>query len=238
MIIRVEDDRESLCTAAAEIIVEAAADAIRQRGRFLLAISGGSTPRPMFEQFGGRFADRIDWSRTHIFFADERFVPVEDPASNYGVARRLWFQPAGISPENVHAVPVDAPTSHEAAEGYERVVREVAGGGMFDLILLGVGSDGHTASLFGEDANQKADELVRAVHAPAGIEPRDRITLSLHAINAARSVVFLVTGSDKRPVITEILGGRSDARRYPAARVQPRDETVWLLDREAAPANV
>jgi 6-phosphogluconolactonase len=230
--ISVYPDREHLVGAAAEAILELAASAIKQRGRFTLALAGGDTPRPVYERLAeGGQSGRIDWSRVEVFFGDERCVPPDDPRSNYAMARAALLDHVSIPAANVHRMRgEDEPAT--AAADYEAVLK--ARLDRFDLILLGMGEDGHTASLFpGTPAVTEAARWVVAQFAKsAGMW---RITLSPVVINQARNVIFLVSGAAKADTLRQVLEGPFNPLVRPSQVVEPSEGTVrWLVDAAAA----
>lgn len=221
--------------AAADRIVTVARNAIRRRGRFHVALSGGSTPRLVYPLLASPpRAAAVDWSRVEFFWGDERAVPPDHPESNFGVARQLLLdQLPGIRPGAIHRMPADAADRDAAARRYEaelaRSFGTAAGAGTpaFDLIWLGMGSDGHTASLFpASSALAERHRWVVATSAPASAVVAGRMSLTLPVINAARAVLFVVTGSDKRGAVRSV---RSGSRELPAGRVRARS-TLWLID--------
>jgi len=246
-------DLNDLSQAAAEEISGIAQHSVAARGRFTIALAGGNTPRRTYEALATKYRDVIDWARTEILFGDERFVAHDDPRSNYMMVREALLGRAPISPTCVHPVPTDLATPAEAADQYESTLRRVladhttdAGGGdpvtgaaaTVDLALLGVGPDGHTASLFpGSPALDERRRWSLAVPAPTGVQPSvPRITTTLEFLDSARAVIFLVAGEDKRRVVREILEQTPSAPAYPAALVAPRGRVLWMIDRSAAPA--
>jgi 6-phosphogluconolactonase len=190
---------------------------------------------------GDRHRDEIDWSRWQILFGDERFVPSDDKRSNYGMARDAFLANAPIDAGHIHPIPTDTPTVGDAADAYDRTLRHVLADGTqpsaIDLVLLGVGPDGHTASLFpGSPVLAERTLWARAVEAPTTVQPAvPRVTLTLPCLNGARNVLFLIAGNDKRPVVVEILQGDEAAQRYPAAMVRAAGRTVWLVEQSAMP---
>jgi len=237
-------DANALATRAAALIVEAARDAIVHRSRFLFVLSGGSTPEMTYRLLAepGRRA-AIEWTKTFVFFGDERFVAPEDPASNFGMARRALLSKAPIPPAQVLAVPTAEQSAPAAAAAYSRELGQVFHQPpdslpmpRFDLVLLGLGDDGHTASLFpGKPALKVQDRWMTA--SPPGVlpPPVERITMTLPILNAARQVVFLVAGEKKASVVKEILEETPALEKYPAAGIAPVAGTLtWLLDRAAA----
>ncbi len=244
--INVSRDAEELAVAVADHVASAAADAIAAHGRFAVALAGGSTPRAMYEHLASReFAASIDWSRVHLFWADERCVPPDHADSNYRMVREALVDHVPVPESNIHRIPGELDPDKAAAE-YERALRTFFAEHpprnvattlpRFDLVLLGMGEDGHTASLFpGDPVLNEQERWVAAVGAPA-VEPRlPRVTLTLPVINAAGRVYFLVTGGAKQNVCRSILDNPLAARAtYPAAMARPQGELIWFVDRAAA----
>lgn len=237
--VRVFDDLGALSEAAASEIAAIAHAATAERGRFSIALSGGNTPRRTYELLAERYRDAIDWVRTDVIFGDERYVPPEDARSNYKMAREALLERVSIPAERIHAVPTDAPTVSDAAEQYDRTLRGLFDGpATVDLALLGVGPDGHTASLFpGSPALDERTRWAVAVDAPTTVQPAvARVTTTFPFINGARAVIVLIAGADKHRVVSEILGGAEAALAYPAARVTPRGRSLWMVERAVLPA--
>jgi 6-phosphogluconolactonase len=224
-------DGAGLARVAAERFVNAASDAIDHRGRFLVALSGGSTPKATYELLAETpHATQVAWRRVHVFWGDERCVPPDHANSNYRMAREALLDHVQIPAENVHRVRGELAPSHAAA-AYQAELEDVIGeGGRFDLILLGVGTDGHTASLF--PGTTALDERERSAVAVFVEELNAwRVTLTLPTINAARSIVFLVSGRTKAPALARVHAGEP----LPAGMVQPTDgRLTWVVDRAAA----
>ena len=226
-------DADGLARAAAQFIAAVAARSTSTRGMFSVALAGGSTPRATYEILAGKsFAASIDWSQVHVFWGDERCVPPDHPDSNYNMVRQALLDRVPVPSENVHRIRGELPPERAAAE-YRVEVESVLGQEpQFDLVLLGMGADGHTASLFpATPALEESTLPVVAIY----IERLQawRVTLTLPTINRARHVLFLVSGSPKAPMLTRVLAGE----RVPAALVQPADgELVWMVDRDAASA--
>jgi 6-phosphogluconolactonase len=231
--INVFGDLEELSEGAAREFAAKAGEAIEERGRFVVVLAGGSTPKAMYEVLALEYAGRIDWSRIHVFFGDERTVPPDHDDSNYRMATETLLDQVPVG--SVHRMRGELPPD-EAAEAYEEELRtffRTQETPRFDLILLGVGGDGHTASLFPEtSALEVHDRLV--VANPVLKLDTTRITLTVPIINAARAVVFLVAGDDKAEAIEKILEDDADARAYPARLIQPAGELEWMLDQSAA----
>lgn len=205
-------------------------------GIFALVLSGGSTPRRLYEEMArDPTAGQFPWSRTHWFFGDERFVPTEDPRSNYRMAREALLGRAPIPPENIHRIPTEGVDPDGAARAYERELQAFYGAEgldrarpLFDVTLLGLGPDGHTASLF--PGMSVLAEQERWVAAVAGAKPEARVTLTYPALDASREAVFLVTGAEKRPILARFLERDPE---LPACGVNPID-TLWVFADAAA----
>ena len=234
--VRIFKDVHELSRAAAELFVTLATQAIRERGRFLVAFSGGSTPTALYRLLT---REPIDWTRVHIFWGDERLVPPDDPESSYGQAREALLKHIPIPTENIHRVSSDLEPA-EAATDYERVLKGFAAPPLnwprFDLVLLGMGEDGHTASLF-PDSPVDMTEPVIAVTAQYQGRPAQRVTLTPLVFNAARQVVFLVAGTNKAVTLRGVLSDYNSLEQVPAKRIQPADgQVTWLVDEAAGSA--
>ncbi len=231
--VKVFPESHGLYREAAERLVRAGRKAIEREGRFTLLLAGGSTPRRLYALLAApEYRERADWSRTHLFWGDERAVPISHPQSNFRMASETLLSRLSFPEQNIHRVPAEL-GAEEAAAQYERELLKFFGGPpRFDLALLGMGADGHTASLFpGSNALREAARWVVAAAAPQGAA---RITLTLPALSAAAEVLFLVTGAAKAPALAAALEGPPDPD-LPAALVKPaRGEVVWLVDGAAA----
>jgi 6-phosphogluconolactonase len=232
-------DQEALSLAAARGVVAAAARAIERQGWFALVLSGGSSPRRLFELLAGpELAGQIDWSATHIFWSDERCVDPADDYSNYRLARTVLLEHIEIPSCNIHRMRGEI-EAQQAALASERDIRDFFAQRMaspvsmpsFDLVLLGMGADGHTASLFpGDDtALHENDRLVIATGAPEGMPVRRRLSMSAALLSNARDIFFIVPGRSHKPVLEEVLSGGPAAQRYPAARISARERIVWFV---------
>jgi 6-phosphogluconolactonase len=233
----VKDDPRLLAQAGADIFARAAQAAVKERGRFVAAVSGGSTPRPMHRVLAKEpYYSETPWHETSFFWVDERCVPVTEDASNYGAARSDLLETVPIPLNQIHPMPVEMPPDEGAVE-YQKVLTEffrLEEGQFpsFDLIFLGIGADGHTASLF---PGQKAlEEKKRWVVAVKGGTPNvDRLTLTLPLLNQARRIVILVSGKAKAAILKTLFEEKEG--RLPAGRIRPRQgDLIWLIDREAA----
>lgn len=218
--------------------------AVEARGRFLLVLSGGSTPQPLYRRMAQPpYRDDVPWSQTHVFWGDERMAPPEDAQSNYGQARELLLSHVPVPPEQIHPIPA-GPGPEDAAAAYAETLAhwaEQSGATerawpRLDLVLLGLGSDGHTASLFpGSAIIEEERRAARAVHAEYEDRPAKRVTLTPPVFNSARQILFLVTGGDKAEALAGVLEGEDDPMRWPAQRIRPEDGWFsWLVDRAAA----
>jgi 6-phosphogluconolactonase len=235
--VRVFDDAEAVARAATETFARLASEAVGERGTFSVALSGGTTPRRVYELLAGEeFRDAVQWPKVHVFFGDERTVPPDHAESNYRMASEALLSRVPVPSENVHRIEGLGDAAANASD-YESVMRGFFGDvewPRFDLVLLGMGDDGHTASLF---PNTAALEESRVWVAPNWVEKLGawRITLTAPAINAARRVVFLITGASKAERLREVLNGVHDPSRLPSQIIRPRDGALrWYVDRAAA----
>jgi 6-phosphogluconolactonase len=230
---------QELFEAAAEEVVRAANQAVTERGRFTIALSGGSTPKNLYTLLATNARTSLPWDRMYFFWSDERHVPPDDPESNYRMAEEAILSKIPVAAGNVFRVPAENPDAAAAAEAYEQTLRKffaVEAGQVprFDLILLGMGPDGHTASLFPETAALREKSRLVVANRVEKLKT-SRITFTLPLLNAARCVAFLVSGTDKASALHEVLEGNAQGEQYPAKLVQPGDgKLIWFLDRAAA----
>jgi 6-phosphogluconolactonase len=225
---------EGLAEAAARAFVEGAAEAIAERGRFAVALAGGSTPKATYEVLARDHSEDVDWPNVHAFFGDERTVPPDHEDSNYRMAREALLDHVPVG--SVHRVRGELPPD-EAAASYERDLGQFFGGEfpVLDLVMLGIGEDGHTASLFPETAALEVTDRLAAAN-PVPKLDTTRLTLTVPVLNAAREVCFLVSGAGKAGSLAEILEGDAAPRQYPAKLVRPPGGPTWMVDRAAASA--
>lgn len=239
--IRIHNGPEDLAREAADLIVWAGSQAIATNRRFRVALSGGSTPKAIHAMLAGpAFAGQVDWQRVEFYFGDERCVPPDHGESNYGMADATLFRPLRINASQVFRMAGEAGDPDQAAREYEALLRERFGcpapeWPRFDLVLLGMGDDGHTASLFpGTPALQERNRLVVANRSPRGVP--NRLTLTVPAINHAHLVLFLVAGAPKAPAAKAVLEDPSaDPAQFPARLIRPAEgRLLWFLDQAAA----
>jgi len=234
------ENSELLANAAARAFTAAAADAVASRRSFIAALSGGSTPKALFSLLASpAYRGEIDWQAVHIFWGDERLVPADDPGSNYYHARHLLLSQVPIPSTQVHRVRGELPAG-EAVEDYTTQLRESASMGLawprFDLALMGLGADGHTASLFpGSTAVMEEERSVLAVTADYAGRPARRVTLTPPVFNSAQRILFLVTGKEKATALSAVLRAPKDVQQWPAQSIQPVSGSLtWFADRAAA----
>jgi 6-phosphogluconolactonase len=231
--VHVYSSAEELARAAAREFAARAEEAIGERGRFAVVLAGGSTPETMYGILARDYIDGIDWSKVYVFFGDERSVPPHHEDSNLKMASEVLLDHVPVA--NVHRIQGELPPE-EAAEAYEEQLRkffQTEDVPRFDLILLGLGADGHTASLFPwTPALEVQDRWVVANPVPR--LNTTRITLTVPVIDAALAVYFLVEGKDKAEAVREVLEGDADPGAYPAKLIQPPGGPEWMLDRSAA----
>jgi 6-phosphogluconolactonase len=235
--IRIFKDMESLSRDAANLFAEQAAQSITERGRFLVALNGGSTPNRLFQLLATEYRDRVDWNKVHIFWGDERCVPYDDPGSSYGQARGLFLSHVSIPDANIHRVKGDLEPI-AASRDYSLTLNRFASPPLkfprFDLVYLGMGEDGHTASLF-PGSPVDVTEPTLPVTAHYQDRPANRVTLTQLVFNQAHVVAFMATGEKKANTLVEVLGDRYNPELYPAQRIEPKDgKLIWLVDEVAA----
>jgi len=234
--IKVFNDINELSQYAANLFVETANQSIAKRRRFLSALSGGNTPMQLYKLLGDSFHDRVDWTHVHFFWGDERCVPVDDAGNSYGQTKKVLFDKINISDENIHRVLSElAPDS--ASREYARTLSGFAESPLawprFDLALLGMGDDGHTASLF-PNSPVDVDSPTLAVTANYQGRPANRVTLTEKVLNSSRNIVFLVTGKSKAETLNKVINGAYQPEEFPAQRIAPTDgNLIWLVNEEA-----
>ena len=234
--LRIFDNLEELSQYAAKQFAQQAAKSISERGQFLVALNGGSTPTRLFQLLATDFRDKVDWSKTHVFWGDERSVSPDDPESSFGQARESLLSHVPIPDSNIHRIQGEL-GSAEASKEYSETLKNFASFPSdvprFDLVYLGMGEDGHTASLFpGSPLN--VSEPTMPVTAHYQDRPANRVTLTPIVFNSARMVAFMATGEKKANTLAEVLSDRYNPEQYPAQRIDPKDgKLIWLVDEAA-----
>lgn len=236
--LRVYGDAEQLARAAAELFVKVTSESISARGRFRVALSGGSTPRRVYALLAAdAFSSRVDWNHIDIFWGDERYVPADDRESNYRMTAEALLQHVPVPSGNIHQVPTEISPPSAAAAAYEDAIRQCFGDSVavpqFDLIYLGLGTNGHMASLFPH--SPALQETSRLVLADFVAEVNTwRISMSVPLLNRGRTVAFLIEGQQKAQVLRDVLLGPRDPHRLPAQFIAPEGKLLWLVDEAAA----
>ena len=229
-------DFESLSLHAAGAAVNVINDAVAVSGQCSLALSGGDTPRALYRLLGSQHREQIPWQRVHIFWGDDRYVPADHPESNYRMARETLLDHVPCPAENIHAMPTDVSPAADAAAAYDRVLKRFFGGGggpAFDLNILGIGDDAHTASVFpGSPAVDERARWVMDVQTPAAISTR--LTLTLPALTHSANIHVLVAGAAKAGALRNALATDADPHRYPASGIRRGRGVVWWVDSAAA----
>ncbi len=225
-------DADSLADAVADALMKIAADAIEENGRFIVSLSGGSTPKRLYYLLATRHINSIDWSKAIFLFGDERDVPPDHEDSNFRMANETLLTPIGIDRSQIHKWQTEIGDRQETARLYDETVRSLEQ--PIDLCLLGLGEDCHTASLFpNTEALKQNERLAVANHVPQLAEWR--YTMTFPAINASRNVMFLVAGRGKAAAVHKVLNGKSDANAKPAESVKPASgQLYWFIDTDAA----
>jgi len=234
--IRIFRDSRALANAAAELFIQLAEQSIRDRGRFSAALSGGNTPRALYQVLADTENQAcLDWANVHLFWGDERHVPPYHKESNYHMVSETLLDRITIPEENVHRVPAEMEEC-AAALSYEKILRDFFTGQWprFDLILLGMGEDGHTASLFPQSKGLKEEERwFIPNYAPK--QEKMRLTLTTNAINEAKNIAVLVSGVSKAGILAEVLREPDDLVDTPIQMIMPRDgDMIWFLDDQSA----
>jgi len=235
--LRIFKDTELLSRHAAEIFVEQASRSITIRQRFLVALNGGGTPIRLFQLLATDYRDKVDWSKVHIFWGDERCVPPDDPGSCYGQAKEILLDFIAIPEQHIHRIKGELEPVTASME-YAQTLKSFAEDGLefprLDLVYLGMGEDGHTASLF-PGSPVDVTESTLPVTAHYQDRPANRVTLTQRVFNKAHMVVFMATGEKKAATLAEVLSDRYNPELYPAQRIDPKNgELIWLVDEDAA----
>ncbi len=234
--VEILSDKIALIQKSKEIVLNKINGAIAERGKCTIALAGGSTPKPLYEALS---ACDLPWDKIHIFWGDERYVPPTDPQSNEKMAREAWLNKVNIPSDNIHPISTHGKSPQEDAEKHETLLKEFFGTASgefpsFDIILLGMGDDGHTASLFPKtSALEVKDKLITV----GSKDSQPRITFTAPLINQAHCVIFLVAGENKQMALSHVFAQEDDSTMYPSRLIQPQGELWWLLD-EAAGKNL
>lgn len=228
-------DQKALIERSLNLVVSKIKAAIAQRDRCTIALSGGSTPKALYQALA---QENLPWEKIHVFWGDERYVSADRPDSNQRMAREAWLDRVNIPEGNIHPMPTDAGDPAIDAQKHDRELQEFFGVSageipVFDIILLGMGDDGHTASLFPHtEALQVRDRLVTV----GNKDGQPRITFTVPLINQAISVIFIVAGASKKDALTQVFAPHPDGNTYPSGLIQPQiGELWWLLDRASFP---
>lgn len=229
--IEVVADQSALIKRSQQIVVDLAKSAIADHDRFTIALSGGSTPKSLYEALA---EEALPWSKIHVFWGDERYVPANHPDSNQLMAREAWLDKIEIPAENIHPMDTNGADPQQDAQSHETHIREFfqqpTGVPTVDLILLGMGDDGHTASLFPHtEALTVSDRLITV----GNKDGQPRLTFTVPFINQANYVLFMVAGASKNPALQEIFAPQGDSNLYPSRLIQPQGKLLWLLDQSA-----
>ena len=224
--IEIHPDRTALVARSQVLVKDRIQTAIAERGRCAIALAGGSTPQPLY---AGLATEDLPWSKLHIFWGDERYVPVDHSDSNAGMAKAAWLDKVAIPSEQIHIIPTHFEVPTNAAQAYEQTITQAFGAELpvFDVMLLGMGDDGHTASLFPFTAAVNVSDRLVTVGEKSG-EPR--ITLTAPLINHSRCVIFLVSGSNKQTALAQVFSQDADDNAFPSRKIRPNGELWWLLD--------
>lgn len=234
--VRVSMDPAESSRRVAEAVVSTINDAVEAAGTCSIVLAGGSTPRALYRVLASELRPQVPWNKVQVFWGDERYVPPDDPRSNYRMAKEALLDHVPCPQTNIHPMPTHFPDADAAARDYERTLRSrfVEVWPSFDLVLLGLGDDGHTASLFpGSDALAERTRWVVAAEAP--VEPRQRLTLTMPVLTRARTVFVVVAGASKAVALQHVLEERADRITYPGAGLRLAEgSVVWWVDQEAA----
>ncbi|MCJ8209224.1 6-phosphogluconolactonase [Mucilaginibacter sp. RS28] len=234
--VKVLEDQLQLSKEAAELFVKLAAEAVEVHGKFTVALTGGSSPEKLYDLLATpAYRDKVDWSKVHVFWGDERWVPLDDDQSNAKMAKRTLLSKVPVPKENIFYMWADGKSPEEYAADYEQMVKKELGESLkFDLILLGMGPDGHTASLFPhQPVLHEQTKLVDAYYlAPQSMY---RITLTAPLINKAKHIVVMLYGDNKANALYEVLEGEPNVELYPSQLLHPESgDITWLVDKAAA----
>ena len=229
--VKIVPDRQVLIAQASALIITKIQAAIAEKGICTIALAGGSTPKPIYETIAQA---SLPWNKIHVFWGDERYVPPTHPDSNYLMTKEAWLNKVDLPASNIHPIPTDGDNPQADAEKHNQELLdffEMADGiPCFDLILLGMGDDGHTASLFpNTPALQVCDRLVTVGNKGDNL----RITFTVPLINKANCVIFVVSGANKQQALAEVFSNKKNHNQYPSKLIQPEKELIWFIDEAA-----
>jgi len=235
--LRIYHDYEKLSRHAANLFIEQSSRSIIERDRFLVALNGGNTPTRLFELLATDYRDQVEWSKVYVFWGDERCVPPDDPGSSYRQARDVLLSRVPILDVNIHRVKTELGPA-EASRDYSLTLSGFSSPPLdvprFDLVYLGMGEDGHTASLF-PGSSVYVTESVIPVTAQYQVRPAERVTMTQLVFNQARMIGFMATGEKKAVTLAEVLSDSYNPEKFPVQRINPKDgELIWLVDDAAA----
>lgn len=229
--VKVFPSKSALIASAQEFIIKKIQNTITQKGICTIALAGGSTPKPIYEAIA---LNNLSWNKIHVFWGDERYVPANHPDSNQKMAKEAWLDKVDIPPENIHPMPTTGNNPQEDALKHEQEIRNFfqcpQGFPSFDIILLGMGDDGHTASLFPHtQALENTTNLITVGNKGESL----RLTFTAPLINGAHRVIFLVSGNNKQNALKEVFSKDSNPLEYPSKMIQPQGELIWFIDKDA-----
>jgi len=234
MNIRIFDDLDTLYTKAADLFADLSGESIREKGRFTVALSGGSSPKAIFKLLATQqYAEKIDWSKIYFFWVDERWVPLNDEKSNAKMTFETLLNKVSVNKDHIFPMYKDDVRPEEYAKEYESGIRTILGNeGVFDFILLGMGDDGHTASLFpGEEILHEKEKWVSAYYLKS--QEMYRITLTEPIINKAENILAVAFGESKRHALNEILNGEFNPELYPMQLIEKKENFLFFTDHKA-----
>jgi len=239
-IVNIYPNLETLSQTAAEMFIRIGNEAIQKRGQFTVALAGGSTPKSLYQLLASeRFKDKLDWEKVFFFFGDERKVSPDDAESNFKMANENLFEQLKLSAQNIFRWETELKNAEKIAEKYEETVKDffnlpANGFPGFDLILLGMGDDGHTASLFPFTEALNETEKIAVANYVEKLQTT-RLTLTFPAINNATNIIFLVSGANKAEILREVLEGDFQTKKFPSQKINPENGNVfWLIETNAA----
>jgi len=235
--LRIFPDPEALNHAAAEAFLQLANNAIKKQNRFTVALTGGNTPRGIYQLLATDYRERIPWAQIYLFWGDERYVPEDNPNSNYRMVRESLLDHVPIPAENIQRMPTEFVKLDDAAQNYEQTLYNFWNASLprFDLIQLGMGPDGHIVSLFPHSPLLQEEKRLVAAVTDSPKPPPIRLTLTLPVINHAAQIHFYVAGSEKAEALRSTLQNPRDLQKFPAQAVQPENgEVIWWVDKKAA----